>query len=62
MRINQNINSLNALRNLSVAFCGQPLRLNAIPTEGEWRVWADNEQGGVIVEGTMRTAAARKAT
>ena len=46
-----------ALRNLSVAFCGQPLRLNAIPAEGEWRVWADNEQGGVIVEGTRRAAA-----
>ena len=47
-----------ALRNLSVAFCGQPLRLNAIPAGREWRVWADNEQGGVIVEGTMGTAAA----
>ena len=47
-----------ALRNLSVAFCRQPLRLNAIPAGREWRVWADNEQGGVIVEGTMRAAAA----
>ena len=44
-----------ALKNLSVAFCGQPLRLNAIPAEREWRVWADNEQGSVIVEGTMGT-------
>lgn len=50
-----------ALRNLSVAFCGQPLRLNAIPGEREWRIWADNEQGGVIVEGTMGTMGAAAA-
>ena len=42
-----------ALRNVGLAFCGQPLRLNAIPGEPKWRVWADNEQGGVAVEGMI---------
>ena len=41
------------LKNGGLAFSGEPLRLNAVPDGGTWRVWADNEQGGVIVEGTM---------
>jgi 3-methylfumaryl-CoA hydratase len=42
-----------ALRNVGPAFCGRPLRLNAIPGDKEWRVWADDEDGRVAVEGTM---------
>ena len=41
------------LRNVGLAFCGRPLRLNAIPGDPSWRVWADDEQGNLVVEGTM---------
>ena len=41
------------LKNGGLAFSGQPMRLNARPDGDSWRVWADNEQGGVIVEGNM---------
>ena len=41
------------LRNVGLAFCGRPLRLNAIPGDASWRVWADDEQGNLVVEGTM---------
>ena len=41
------------LRNAGLAFCGRPLRLNAIPDRQRWQMWADNEQGGVAVEGTF---------
>ena len=42
-----------SLRNAGLAFCGRPLRLNAIAEDQQWRVWADDEQGHVAVEGTM---------
>lgn len=41
------------LRNVGLAFCGRPLRLNAIPSDGRWRMWADSEQGEVAVEGEI---------
>ena len=41
------------LRNISLAFCGRPLRLNAIPHDKQWRVWADDENGNVVAEGTI---------
>jgi 3-methylfumaryl-CoA hydratase len=41
------------LRNAALAYCGRPLRLNAVQGEKEWRVWAEDEQGYVVVEGTM---------
>jgi len=41
------------LRNGGLAFSGQPLRLNALEGGRSWRVWADNEDGGVVVEGSM---------
>jgi 3-methylfumaryl-CoA hydratase len=41
------------LRNAGVAYCGRPLRLNAVKGEKEWRVWADDENGNVVVEGSM---------
>ena len=44
------------LRNAGLAFCGQPLRLNAIPEGRRWTMWADNEQGAVTVEGTIGLA------
>ena len=42
-----------SLRNGGLSFCGRPLRLNAIAEDRQWRVWADDEQGRVAVEGTM---------
>lgn len=42
-----------ALRNGGLAFCGRPLRLNAIREERQWQVWADDEHGHVAVEGTI---------
>ena len=45
-----------ALRNLGLAFCGRPLRLNAIPDGRRWTMWADDEQGAVTVEGAMGLA------
>lgn len=41
------------LRNVGLAFCGRPLRLNAIPSDEGWRVWADDADGKLVVEGTM---------
>lgn len=41
------------LRNAGLAYCGRPLRLNAVKGEKEWRVWADDEQGNLVVVGTM---------
>jgi 3-methylfumaryl-CoA hydratase len=41
------------LRNGGLAFCGEPLRLNAIEEGRTWRTWVDNTQGGIVVEGTM---------
>jgi 3-methylfumaryl-CoA hydratase len=41
------------LRNTGLAFCGQPLRLNAIQQDQQWQVWADDEHGHVIVEGSV---------
>ncbi|MDB5743614.1 MAG: hypothetical protein JWR68_1929 [Polaromonas sp.] len=41
------------LRNAGLAYCGRPLRLNAIKGEKEWRVWADDENGNIFVEGSM---------
>ena len=41
------------LRNLGLAFCGRPLRLNAVPGERSWRLWADDENGNLVVEGWM---------
>ena len=46
-----------SLRNGGLAFCGRPLRLNAMAEDRQWRVWADDEQGHVAVEGTMGFAA-----
>ncbi|HVF63081.1 MAG TPA: hypothetical protein VNE58_03710 [Casimicrobiaceae bacterium] len=43
------------LRNVGLAFCGRPLRLNAIPGEDRWRMWADDEHGSVAVEGEIGT-------
>lgn len=48
-RVPESIN----LRNIGLAFCGRPLRLNAIPNDEHWRVWADDENGNVVVEGTI---------
>ncbi len=45
------------LRNAGLAYCGRPLRLNAVKGEKEWRVWADDENGNVIVEGSMGVSA-----
>lgn len=42
-----------ALRNGGLAFSGRPMGLNAIRDGQQWRVWADNEQGQVSVEGNM---------
>jgi 3-methylfumaryl-CoA hydratase len=42
-----------ALRNVGPAFCGRALRLNAIPGDRQWRIWADDEDGRVTVEGTI---------
>lgn len=41
------------LRNIGLAFCGQPLRLNAIKQDRQWQVWADDEHGQVVVEGSI---------
>ena len=46
-----------ALRNAGLAFCGRPLRLNAIADGRQWRVWADDESGQLALEGTMDCAA-----
>lgn len=40
------------LRNAGLAYCGRPLRLNAAKGKKEWRIWADDEQGSLVVEGT----------
>jgi 3-methylfumaryl-CoA hydratase len=45
------------LRNAGLAYCRRPLRLNAVEGEKEWRVWADDEEGNVVVEGTMGVTA-----
>ena len=45
-----------ALRNAGLAFCGRPLRLNAIADGRQWRVWADDENGQLALEGTMDCA------
>lgn len=42
------------LRNAGVAFSGRPLRLNAAPAEGPWRLWADTAEGQLVTEGTMQ--------
>ena len=46
-----------ALRNAGLAFCGRPLRLNAIADGRQWRVWVDDENGQLVLEGTMDCAA-----
>lgn len=46
-----------SLRNAGLAFCGRPLRLNAIAEGSQWRVWADDENGQLALEGTMECAA-----
>ena len=40
------------LRNVGLAYCGQPLALNAEPGTPRWKVWADSA-AGVAVEGEM---------
>ncbi|MDB5849274.1 MAG: hypothetical protein JWP29_3026 [Rhodoferax sp.] len=41
------------LRNGGLAFSGRPLRLNAVEGVRSWQVWADNADGGMVIEGRM---------
>jgi hydroxyacyl-ACP dehydratase HTD2-like protein with hotdog domain len=41
------------LRNIGLAYCGRPLRLNVQPLESGWSIWTEDDTGAVLLEGRV---------
>lgn len=41
------------LKNLGLAYCGEPMHLNLEPEGNEWRLWSTNDKGDRILEGVL---------
>ncbi|MCZ4314428.1 hypothetical protein O4H66_13535 [Comamonadaceae bacterium G21597-S1] len=41
------------LRNIGLAYCGQPLHLHVVPSDGGWNIWTENGDGARLLEGRV---------